>query len=186
MSMLRPFFLLSLATAIGCSASVEPETVELEVSELSLPAPEVPDVIAVPEGQRLAFVLDAEGQQLYVCAATATGYGWTFVAPEADLLKANGHFAGTHYVGPTWEARDGSSVVAARVAGYSADPSAIPWLLLSAVSHGGHGVMQRVSYIHRLDTEGGIAPATGCDVDHVGEEQGVDYVATYYFYVAKP
>ena len=39
--------------------------------------------------------------------------------------------------------------------------------------------------INHLDTVGGIAPSTGCDVDHVGAVARVDYSATYFFYEAK-
>ncbi|HMJ12980.1 MAG TPA: DUF3455 domain-containing protein, partial [Polyangiaceae bacterium] len=91
----------------------------------------------------------------------------------------------THYAGPTWEYRDGSKVVAARVSGFTADPTAIPLLLLSAVSHEGKGKMSKVTYIQRLDTAGGLAPTAGCDASHVGEIARAGYAATYVFYKAK-
>ena len=174
------------AFAFGCAAEVESEAdVEVGVQELALSQcpRELPPELAVPDGNRLAFVLNAIGQQIYACQANATGHAWVFQAPEADLLKHNGRIAGSHYAGPTWEALDGSTVVAARVAGVTVDPTAIPWLLLSAASHTGEGRMSRVSFIHRLDTVGGLAPTTGCDAEHVGEIRGVDYEAAYYFYV---
>jgi len=181
---------LSLVTLAGCSGSVDPEEQSGDVEEQAAAlahggAPEVPAVLAVPEGNRLAFALDATGQQIYGCQATTTGYGWVLIAPDADLFKRNGRIAGTHYAGPTWEALDGSTVVGARVAAYNADPTAIPWLLLSAASHAGSGKMSKVSFIHRLDTTGGLAPATGCDAEHVGAQSSIDYTATYYFYEPK-
>jgi hypothetical protein len=45
--------------------------------------------------------------------------------------------------------------------------------------------MTDVTFIHRLETAGGKAPATGCDASHVGETARVDYTATYYFYEAR-
>lgn len=187
-SMITALFLVSLA---GCSGSVESEDelgdVEAQTAALSdRETPDVPAVLAVPEGNRLAFVLAAIGQQIYGCQATATGYGWVLIAPHADLLKRNGRIAGSHYAGPTWEALDGSTVVGARVAGFAADPTAIPWLLLSAASHTGHGKMSKVSFIQRLDTAGGLAPTKGCDAGHEGGQSAIDYTATYYFYAPKP
>jgi hypothetical protein len=139
----------------------------------------------VPEGNLLAFALGAVGVQIYVCRADATGvFSWTFTAPEATLYGCGGE-AGTHYAGPTWEALDGSKVVAARVAGHSPDPSAIPELLLQATAHEAAGLMANVTYIQRLETTGGLAPATGCDAGHLGEISRIDYTATYYFYRAR-
>jgi hypothetical protein len=129
---------------------------------------------------------DAHGVQIYSCNATsATTYGWVFQAPEATLYNPGGQVAGTHYAGPTWQADDGSTVVGKKLAAYTADASSIPWLLLQAVSHGGDdGRMTPVSYVQRLDTVGGKAPATGCDASHVGDVARVDYTATYFFYKA--
>ena len=41
---------------------------------------------------------------------------------------------GTHFGGPTWQAKDASTVVGKRVDGVTVDPTAIPWLLLEATS----------------------------------------------------
>jgi hypothetical protein len=143
----------------------------------------LPDpTLAVPDGNQLKFFYDAVGVQIYTCSATATGFGWVFKAPEANLYDKHGRAAGIHYVGPTWESTDGSKVGAAKVAGFTADPSAIPELLLKAVSHTGEGEMSEVTYIQRLDTVGGLAPTSGCDSGHVGDLSRIDYTATYYFY----
>lgn len=148
-------------------------------------APDLPSpILAVPDGNTLAFSFDGVGVQIYTCSATSSGYGWVFTAPEATLYDAQGHVAGSHYAGPTWEYRDGSKVVGKKVAAFTADPTAIPDLLLIAVSHEGDGRMSEVTYIQRLDTVGGIAPATGCDSTTVGATARVDYTATYYFYRA--
>ena len=39
-----------------------------------------------------------------------------------------------------------------------------------------------MTYIQRVDTEGGLAPVVGCDQAHVNTEVRVDYKADYYFY----
>jgi hypothetical protein len=107
-----------------------------------------------------------------------------FQAPEATLYGRRGRVAGKHYAGPTWEALDHSKVVATKVAGFTADASAIPELLLQAASHEGSGLLSGVTFIQRLDTSGGLAPAAGCGADQVGAVARVDYTATYYFYEA--
>jgi len=169
----------------GCTSALGEATAE-ENDELSSACmPQVPPALAVPEGNKLAFSFDAAGVQIYGCDATATGYGWVFKAPEANLYGHKGKLAGTHYAGPTWKANDGSTVVGSKLAEYAADPGSIPWLLLGAASHAGKGTMSDVTFIHRLETVGGKAPATGCDATHVGETARVDYTATYYFYDAR-
>jgi hypothetical protein len=127
---------------------------------------------------------DAIGVQIYTCQAASASFGWVFQAPQATLYNRGGEIAGMHFAGPTWEANDGSTVVGAKVAAYAADPNSIPWLLLRAVSHSGNGRMTRVTYVQRLDTVGGNAPANGCDATHVGDVARVGYTATYFFYEA--
>jgi hypothetical protein len=87
-----------------------------------------------------------------------------------------------HYAGPTWESvSDHSTVVAKKLAEFSAHDSAIPELLLQATQHSGKGVMDDVSYIQRLDTAGGLSPSSGCDANHVGATVRVGYTASYFF-----
>ncbi|HEX4353270.1 MAG TPA: DUF3455 domain-containing protein, partial [Polyangiales bacterium] len=57
--------------------------------------------------------------------------------------------------------------------------------LLEAASHAGHGVMADVTYVQRLDTKGGLAPASGCDAAHLGASARVNYSAVYAFYVVE-
>ncbi len=82
---------------------------------------------------------------------------------------------------------DGSRVVGALMASSNApNPQSIPWLLLQAASHEGTGTLSGVTYIQRVLTGGGVAPpAERCTAKEVGEEARVDYIAVYYFYVAK-
>lgn len=133
--------------------------------------------------QRLWFTLHAVGTQNYVC--NAAGTGWTFVGPVADLLNEGGAVVGHHYAsaaGPTrpaWEATDGSVVVMARAGGVTATAGAIPWLLLTAVSHSGDGRFANVSSIQRLNTVGGVAPSAPCTA---GAAAAVPYEADYFFY----
>jgi hypothetical protein len=108
---------------------------------------------------------------------------WGFKAPEAVLLAADGHGEiGIHYAGPTWESESGSKVVGAREAGFTNDVSAIPWLLLRAASTEGPGIFEGTTYIQRVNTSGGLAPAT--PPTPTDTEVRVPYTAEYFFYRA--
>jgi hypothetical protein len=91
---------------------------------------------------------------------------------------------GIHFAGPTWQSTVDNSQVAGMAIGNSPSPMAgnIPWLLLKAKSHMGQGVLSGVTYVQRVDTSGGVAPATGCNAATVGTDQAVPYSANYYFY----
>ena len=93
---------------------------------------------------------------------------------------------GSHYVGPTWMATDGSYVVGRRVDGVNMDPTAIDWLLLAkdTSAPGADGDrLAATTYVQRVNTTGGRAPAaTECDV--AGETAEIPYAADYYFWKA--
>lgn len=147
-------------------------------------APEVPADLAVPDGNRVSFHVNAIGVQIYVAAPSATDpttLVWTFTAPEAVLFDNDGNVVGIHYGGPTWETESGSKVVGAVVPPrVTVDPSAVQWLLLRAVSTEGPGVLERTTYIQRVNTAGGLAPAT--PPTQAGQEARVPYTAEYYFF----
>ena len=142
--------------------------------------PDVPGILQVLPGNQVAFHVYAQGVQIYTC----NGTGWVFKEPDATLFADEGGngAVGKHYAGPTWESNSGSKVVGARLQGVTVDPTAIPWLLLNAVSHDGNGIFDSVTYIQRVNTTGGKAPSTGCDASNPGAEVRVPYTAEYYFY----
>ncbi len=151
--------------------------------------PDAPEALRPPADQVLALETLATGVQIYECSASQdqpAGFEWVFKAPEAELLDRTGRKVGKHYAGPTWESTDGSVVVGevkARDGG--SDPSAIPWLLLSAKSNSGTGVFSQIKSIQRLQTVGGKAPSAPCGRDNAAQVARVPYKAAYYFYVAK-
>ncbi len=156
--------------------------------------PQVPPILEPPADQKVVLHAFAVGVQIYTCTASTTDpvtYSWVFKAPEAVLFKSaedaleEEHVIALHYAGPTWEYKDGSKVVGAKLAGVTVDTTAIPWLLLQAVSHDGEGKFDDVTYIQRVNTVGGKAPTTGCDAAHVGQEVRVPYMAEYFFYREK-
>jgi hypothetical protein len=156
--------------------------------------PTVPANLQVPAGNEAFLVGHARGTQNYACQLNTTSgtYVWTFVAPSATLYDDAGNQIATHYAGPTWQANDGSTVVGKKL--QSADSPlgktvAIPWLLLSALSTttgpDGGNTLTDTTYIQRVNTTGGVAPASGCDATTVGATADVSYTADYYFYVAE-
>ena len=154
-----------------------------------IPPPEVPDNLRVPAGQEVLLKALGKGTQVYVCKA-ATGdtdrFEWVLARPDAGLFDESGARIGKHFAGPTWEATDGSSVTGqVQQRANAPNANAVPWLLLKAASNQGTGTFARVTYIQRVDTEGGQAPAGGCDKSRAGSEAPVEYQANYYFYMSR-
>ena len=152
--------------------------------------PMVPDNLRVPATQTLSLEARAAGVQIYDCKAgkdDPARFEWVFKAPEADLFDAAGKKIGKHYAGPTWESNDGSKTVGeVKARDDGPDVNAIPWLLLSAKSTSGVGVLGKTVSVQRVKTVGGKAPVGGCSQAQAGKEARVAYSATYYFYVARP
>src|SRR5687767_5889122 len=147
--------------------------------------PETPRIIAAPVETKVAFHTHAVGVQIYIATPSPTDpstFVWTFSAPEAVLFDNDGSAVGIHYAGPTWESASGSKVRAARVSGLSVDATAIPWLLLKATSAEGPGIFARTTYIQRVNTVGGLAPAAA--PTQAGQVARVPYTAEYFFYRA--
>lgn len=146
----------------------------------------MPDALKVPAG----FILQARGlavgAQVYTCQESADKKtsSWTLKAPDATLYDGYSQMMAKHFAGPTWMFKDGSRIVATKVAGSDApNPKAVQWLLLKTSSAGGDGALSHVSYIQRVYTAGGVAPESACST---GGEARSEYTAMYYFWVPAP
>jgi len=148
------------------------------------PPPDVPDAIQAPAGEEVVLSVHASGSQIYTCQSGADGkFSWTLKAPDAELKDRKDKVIGSHFAGPTWKLKDGSEVTGKAVAHVdSLNPDSIPWLLVSAVTHSGNGLLTNVTSIQRVHTHGGKAPAEGCDQSHRDAETKSSYTADYYFY----
>lgn len=154
----------------------------------STPTVVVPDALMPSAGETAVLTSPARGVQIYECRARKDGSGleWAFVAPEAELFDAKSASIGHHGAGPTWQANDGSRIVGSVKARADAPvTSAIPWLLLSAKSTGPSGTLAAVTSIQRINTAGGVAPATPCTDGLTGTTVRVPYTADYVFYAAR-
>jgi len=138
--------------------------------------------VSPPQGSALFLEDEQDGVQIYTCESKASGFEWSFTAPEANLFDTQGRQIGTHFGGPTWKLDDGSAVVGDVIARADApEPDAIQWLLLRATSHQGSGGLSQAAFIRRTDTKGGVRPTTGCDASHVSEQTRKRYSAIYEF-----
>lgn len=166
---------LLMAAAVGCanrSGQTGPTDAGSAIGS-------VPSDLRV-SGSPLARV-HASGVQIYVLSHDAGGTPtWKLKAPDATF--SGGGIEGRHYAGPTWECTtDGSKVVGRKIAEHpSPDPNAVAWLLLEAKSHEGNGVFSKVTFVQRVQTAGGKAPATAGA--KAGDEVRMPYSADYVFY----
>ena len=167
----------------------------------------VPANLQVPAGNTLFLAASAVGTQNYVClpVKNKNDVAWKFLGPQATLFVGEGasrqqvttHFLSTNpaegsVARPTWQHSLDTSKVWARAFASSADPAyvapgAIPWLLLEAVGTEtepvGGGILAQTTFIQRLNTSGGAAPATGCtDASEIGRVALVPYSTDYFFY----
>ena len=152
-------------------------------------APDTPAELRPPGDQELVLEAHARGVQIYACSSGQDHSGhfkWAFKGPEAELFDRNDRKIGKHYGGPTWESTDGSTVVGeVKARDDGPDPMAIPWLLLTAKSNSGAGVLSNVKSIQRVRTVGGKAPTSPCGSENEQQVFRVPYKAVYYFYAPK-
>jgi hypothetical protein len=154
------------------------------------PAPTVPDKLNPPAGHKPFLVGHAVGVQIHACKPSGAGYAWSFVGPRADLRDDHGKVIVTHFGGPSWRAKDGSTVVGSRVDGATVDPTAIPWLLLSATPSPNPAAegdrLSGTKYIQRISTTGGLPPAAAeCNAQTAGTVAEVPYTSDYVFWKAR-
>jgi hypothetical protein len=169
-------------------------------------APSVPPELQPPPGNTPFLMAQASGTQDYICLPSGAGVAWSFVGPEATLFVGvhgthdnTWQQVATHFLShnpyengtarPTWQAFDTSRVWGNKVASATVAAGAIPWLLLQVVgsAHGpaGSDLLSHATFIQRLNTSGGVAPATGCSVaTDIGTTALVAYSAEYVFYAA--
>jgi hypothetical protein len=167
---------LALVTATAglaaCSAPSQTAIKPLAQQEVS-----APDAVKVPAGNTLSASYQGDGVQIYQCSNAA----WTLLEPAASITD-HGKPVALHYKGPMWvSTKDGSEVDASAVPGASVKHGdAIPELLLKATANRGKGQFAEVTYVQRLATKGGLAPAGKCTD---GGEVSVPYSATYTFWI---
>jgi len=145
----------------------------------------LPAAVRVPAGEMQKMWTVGSGEITYECREkkdVAGQHEWAFVGPVASLKDNAGKVVGKYYGGPTWESMDGSKVTAKQVAVAPQPAGNLSLQFVKAEPATGMGAMQGVTYIQRLNTRGGVAPATTCSAANVGVKQLVAYQADYVFY----
>lgn len=167
--------------SIGCAALLAASTLSFAaVDNMKLPEP-----VRVPAGHMQTLETIGTGEITYECREKkdmAGAYEWAFVAPVATLWDMQQKTIGKYYGGPTWEANDGSKVTGKQVAIAPAPAGNISLQLVKADPAMGNGAMTGVTFIQRLETKGGVAPAMACGSTNAGAKQQVWYQAKYVFY----
>ena len=147
---------------------------------------DVPAPVQPPSGQKAAMTWTGTGELTYECRAKADNmsmFEWGFVGPDAKLADAKSKAAmGKYYAGPTWEAADGGKITGKQVAVAPASAGNIPFQLVK--TEPGSGSLKDVTYIQRVNTKGGVAPADPCNASVKGLKKTVPYSADYVFYKA--
>lgn len=179
---------LGLSALTGCgSMSAKPMMAAAPMySQANLPA-----AVQVPAGHKVALETVGAGDITYQCNPKkdmAGQFEWVFVGPDAKLNDRSGKQVGKYYGPPaTWESMDGSKLTGAQVAVAPSSAGNIPLQLVKAnpaMANSVQGAMTGVTYIQRVATSGGVAPASVCDAGSAGSKQIVRYQADYIFYKA--
>ncbi len=148
----------------------------------------LPPAVQVPAGHQVVMEAAAAGDISYECRAKrdmAGQFEWVFVGPDAGMRDRQGKRIGRYYGPPaTWEAIDGSKVTGTQVAVAPAGMADIALQLVKANPAMGAGMMQGTSYIQRVNTRGGVAPAIACAASNAGQKTLVKYSADYIFWRA--
>jgi hypothetical protein len=147
------------------------------------------------------FVAPATGATTYVCRERPDAPGhWEWVArTTAEMLidevgtrpnvayQGRGDTLANQVSAATWEAHDGSRLHGDLQASVPAPaPDALPWQLWKRdpASPTGAGLFAPVTYLLRLDTQGGM-PTLPADSANAGKEVRVTYSALYVVYGPK-
>jgi len=174
--------------------------------------PPVPANLTVPEGNTAFLVGHAIGTQNYVCLPSGAGFAYALFTPEATLFDKHGKQIITHFFSPnlapsdpteiagtiraTWQDSDDTSTVWGKVlesASHASDPDfvaagAIAWLKVAVVGFKNGprdgDALSDTTFIQRLNTSGGVAPADCTSPADVGKQKFVPYTADYFFYSA--
>ena len=194
-------YLTTLAIVFTCTL---PGTVHAQV----ITPPPVPTDIQVEAPNQPFLVGRGVGTQNYECQPVKSpGLGrvdWVLFTPQATLFGDLQEQLTTHFFSPnpfeggtvraTWQDSRDTSTVWGAVVKSSSDRNfvkagAIAWLLIDVANVGaqdgptGGATLSKTTFIQRVNTEGGVAPATGCEqATDIGKKTFVPYTADYIFY----
>lgn len=195
---------MPLAARLACVVAVSIAVAQPTLAKGNLTPPPMPASLEVPAGNKLFLAGHATGTQQYMCLFNGSSFAWTFFGPQATLFKEDGKQIMTHFLSPnpvegsaaraTWQHSQDSSMVWAAPITSTVDPAyvapgAIPWLLLEVkgtqAGPDGGDTLAQTTFVQRLNTAGGVAPASGCAAQSdIGKKALVPYTTDYFFYKA--
>lgn len=179
---------------------------QLAHAQNTISPPIVPEGLDVEEGNEVFLLGRGVGTQNYVCAPCdptkancPLGVAFTLFTPQATLFNDQGEQLITHFSSPnpveggtvrvTWQdSRDTSSVWAKLVNAVTVRTDSIAWVLLNVKDTGTQAGptgdrMTKTTFIQRVNTVGGLAPAVGClSAADLGHQAFIPYRADYFFY----
>lgn len=179
---------------------------QLAHAQNTISPPIVPEGLDVEEGNEVFLLGRGVGTQNYVCAPCdptkancPLGVAFTLFTPQATLFNDQGEQLITHFSSPnpveggtvrvTWQdSRDTSSVWAKLVNAVMVRTDSIAWVLLNVKDTGTQAGptgdrMTKTTFIQRVNTVGGLAPAVGClSAADLGHQAFIPYRADYFFY----
>ena len=190
------------ARIAATAAAIAALTVAAPRAQAQAIPPLVPGNLQVEPGNTAFLIGHALGTQNYVCLVAGGGFEWTFFGPQATLFDESGQQMITHFLSAnpdehgkaraTWQDSQDTSAVWAAAIATSTDTSfvaagAVPWLLLQVVGTDNGtavaGTLSETTFVQRVNTQGGLAPATGCrQAADIGKKALVPYAADYVFY----
>ena len=169
-------------------------------------SPPIAPGLEVEEGNEPFLLGRGVGTQNYVCAPCdptkancPLGVAFTLFTPQATLFNDQGEQLITHFSSPnpveggtvrvTWQdSRDTSSVWAKLVNAVTVRTDSIAWVLLNVKDTGTQAGptgdrMTKTTFIQRVNTVGGLAPAGEClSSADLGHQAFIPYRADYFFY----
>jgi hypothetical protein len=195
----RSFSRMARVTALGLTFAVALPM----AARAQIVAPPVPVDLEVPATDEPFLLGRGVGTQNYICqpAASLGRVAWTLFTPQATLFTDDAEQLTTHFfslnpeepgiVRVTWEdSRDTSTIWARLLKSATVNADAIAWLKLEVVGRRvgptGGDTLFKTTFVQRLNTEGGLAPPTGCDnPQDIGRKAFIPYTADYFFYRRK-
>ncbi|CAB4396633.1 uncharacterized protein OCT59_019555 [Rhizophagus irregularis] len=145
-----------------------------------MPNIDFPKNITIPDHHKFDFLLSAYGVQIYKCFVNNhIPNNWTLVTPDAFCINDKHTQTFTpefevvhHYFLPklinggriVWKSiiKNDNSLIVAKVIAQNTSPdgpSNLPWLVSQVTHHEGEGRYSEVTYVLRVNTQGGVAPA---------------------------
>jgi hypothetical protein len=177
--------------------------------------PAVPDAIQLKVPAVPFLLGHGVGTQNYVCSPSGTGVAFVLMTPQATLFDNQNEQLTSHFFSPnpqepntnpvvvtdrairiTWRHSQDSSTVWGEVKQGNASTDsnfvavgAVAWLLVTKVhvedGPTGGDKLSKTTFIHRVNTAGGLAPSIGCNsATDLGHQAFVPYTADYIFYRA--